>query len=478
MKAPRCLVIRQAGNNAPGAVAHFAELRGSKPLLLDHDQADLAVRRCENADIIAIRWELWERLDGDSKNKVADRVMRGMVLYLGGGLKSGGLYSLKPWLDAPLRARPLDNVRVHSFTSHRLMPKPLEGEHLEAEIPSAVAATVGLPSEPLVVTRTAEGGEGALIFAIPSGAGFVICDLTPDTEPSDEESPILSRLIDRAQRLRNIGPLIAVDFATGRNFKDTGFYNLTLDDRPANYDFLRLAQLRRWLLHAREIAGGFHLDCGWTPDQSCPLRSYVTTLKEFGAGFVWHGLLSHVDHRKIADPGADLLRGRERMQTISRRYGVEIQPIMIFPFGRRNDAAVRCLVEGKFAAIAEYAEANEENETHLPSYLRYSTPLRRSVAGDFPVLRRYPCRMLDRDRMLGLAALGLPVIAVAHPVDLGIARLRSLVRNGSIAYFDNVLRFAAGKGLRSATLAQLAEEMEEWPRPFANHNAVVCEGKI
>jgi len=472
------LVIRRAGSNGPGAVAHFAELRGSKPLLLDHNQVDLAIRSCESADIIAIRWELWERLDGGSKQKFADSVMRGMVLYLGGGLKSGGLYSLKPWLDDSLLATRLDNVRGYSFTSHRLMPKPLEGEHFDAEIPSALAATVGSPSEPLVVTRTSDGGERSLIFAIPSGAGFVICDLTAQTEPSDEESPILSRLIDRAQRLRNIGPLIAVDFATGRNFKDPGFYNLTLDDRPANYDFLRLAQLRRWLLHAREIADRFHLDCGWTPDQSRPLRSYVATLKEFGAGFVWHGLLRHVDHTKVADPGAELRRGRERMQAISRRYGVEIQPIMIFPFGRRSDAAVRCLIEDKFAAIAEYAEANEENETHLPGYLRYSTPLRRSVAAGFPVLRRYPCRVLDRDRMLGLAALGLPVIAVAHPVDLGIARLRSLVRNGSIRYFDKVLRFAAGKGLQPATLLQLAKEMEQWPRPFADHVAVVCRDKI
>lgn len=389
-----------------------------------------------------------------------------MVLYLGGGLKSGGSYSLKPWLDAPLLVMPLDHISSFSFSSHRLMPRALEGEHVDAEIPSAFAATVVPPSEPLVVTRPLHGAEYALIFAIPWGAGVVICDLTAHTEPPDEKSPILSRLIDRAQRLRNIGPLIAVDFATGRNFKDPGFYNLTLDDRPANYDFLSLPQLRRWLRHACEIADGFHLDCGWTPDQSCPLRSYVITLKEFGAGFVWHGLLSHVDHTRIVDPGAELRRGRDLMRTISRRYGVEIQPIMIFPFERRNDAAVRCLIQGQFAAIAEYAEANAEREDHLPVHLRYSTPLRRSVATGFPVLRRYPCRVLDRDRMLGLAALGLPVIAVAHPFHLGMARLRNPSRKGSIEYFDKVLRFAVGKGLRPATLLQLATEMEKSPRLF------------
>jgi hypothetical protein len=471
------LVIRQAGSSAPEPVAQFAELRGSQPLVLDHDQTDLAVIRGENADIIAIRWELWERLDGDSKNELADRVKRGMVLYLGGGLKSGGSYSLKPWLDAPLVATALDNVRGYSFTSHRLVPKPLEGEHVDVEIPSALAATVGPPSEPLVVTRPSDGGQRALIFAIPSGAGFVICDWTAHTAPSHEESPILSRLIDREQRLRNIGPLIAVDFASGRNFKDPGFYNLTLDDRPANYDFLRLAQLRRCLLHMREIADGFHLDCAWTPDQSRPLRSYVSTLKEFGAGFVWHGLLSHIDHTKIADPGADLQRGRERIRAISGRYGVEIQPIMIFPFERRNDAAIRCLIEGKFEAMVEYAEANAEGETHLPAHLRYSTPLRRSVAAGFPVLRRYPRRVMDFDRMLGLAALGLPIIANAHPNHLGIARLRSSVTKGSIEYFDDVLHFATSKRMRPATLMQLAAEMKEWPQPFAEHNAAVCHGR-
>jgi hypothetical protein len=49
----------------------------------------------------------------------------------------------------------------------------------------------------------------------------------------------------------------------------------------------------------KEIDPDFHLDCAWVPDQNSPARRYVEVLKRYDAGFVWHGLLSHIDHSAI-----------------------------------------------------------------------------------------------------------------------------------------------------------------------------------
>jgi len=68
--------------------------------------------------------------------------------------------------------------------------------------------------------------------------------------------------------------------------------------------------------------------------------------------------------------------------------------------------------------------------------------------------------------MLAVAALGLPLIAVAHPHHVGLKRSPFSKGNGDISCFDAVMRFAREKHLRPASLEKLAAEVKRWPRPL------------
>jgi hypothetical protein len=62
--------------------------------------------------------------------------------------------------------------------------------------------------------------------------------------------------------------------------------------------------------------------------------------------------------------------------------------------------------------------------------------------------------------MLARAALGLPIIAAAHPKDAALKRLALLRRDaGSMARFDQTAEFAAEKRLRPGSLELIAREM-------------------
>jgi hypothetical protein len=99
-------------------------------------------------------------------------------------------------------------------------------------------------------------------------------------------------------------------------------------------------------------------------------------------------------------------------------------------------------------------------ESFLPGFMRYSTPLQPLYGLYYPVLRRFPAWVLSYDRMLALAALGMPVVLTAHPKNLCLHRLASLRKfNGPVTYCDGVLRFAAAKGLRPLSLEQIAHEV-------------------
>ncbi len=77
---------------------------------------------------------------------------------------------------------------------------------------------------------------------------------------------------------------------------------------------------------------------------------------------------------------------------------------------------------------------------------------------EFSVIYRDSIDVLSRDRMLALATLGMPVIALAHPRDLSLRRFQRGDRS-SISYFDSVLTFAAEKSLRPMSLEQIAAEV-------------------
>ena len=448
-----CWILSGGDARKRAPAADFAELRG----LMPRAQAESGVPA-----LIAASWDTWDAIGPDTRGAVAAGVRAGAVLHLGGRMEPRRLIGLAPFLDGSIAAR---TARAANFrlTADPLIARPLREERVAAGADCVGAGDLAASMMPLMVAEGADGAAVAVVFAIQYGDGFVICDTVAD---DDGGRSIFERLGDPATRAASLGALIAAELASGRDLEDPGIYNLTLDDRPANLDYFSHGTLREWLAHMREVAPDARLDCGWTPDQNRPLRRYVETLKEFGAGFAWHGFLHHVDHSKIEDPQADFAQGQQLMREISRRYGVEIQPVMIFPFERRGPRALRCAKESGFLAAAENAQRHGEDETHLPAHLRFSTPLRPPKEVDFPVLRRYAGHYLNRDRMFAVVALGLPLIAVAHPWHFGLRRspLKNRKRR-SVEYFDHVLGFALEKKLKPRSLSEIAHEALKWPRP-------------
>jgi hypothetical protein len=61
--------------------------------------------------------------------------------------------------------------------------------------------------------------------------------------------------------------------------------------------------------------------------------------------------------------------------------------------------------------------------------------------------------------MIAMATLGMPIIAMAHPTDLGIRRFLPSRDSSGPSYFNPVLKFAAEKSLRPMSLENIAAEM-------------------
>jgi hypothetical protein len=447
-----------------GVLHHFAELR-----VFSIEEADLNSPSFRpelfNSKIVALGFDAYQQLSPARRAWLGGVVRKGSLLYLSGA-KPECSYSLAPFAQWTCDTNRIDSGS-YRIAAHEFVPCVLRNEESRADRSVVVATSAEAKAGGLVFARDSGGEESPLVFAIRSGAGLVIVDLTAEAFPSKPERPIVSRLEDPATRLGELGALFAVELASGRNLENPGYYNLTLDDRPANNDYFTLGRLRQWLDHMRSIAPDAHLDCAWSPDQARPLSRYIDALKRFGAGFVWHGFLHHVDHSSLKDPGNDLRLGHQLMRSITRRYDVELQPVMIFPGERRNDALLRLLASDGFEAVTEYADTYSDRrvfkeEQSLPSYLCYSTP-RRPVIECLPVLRRYPVRVLSRDRMLALAALGLPLIAVAHPSHVGLRRVP--FARSEPGYLDCVLRFAVDKSLVPLELHQISRRIKEWPQP-------------
>ena len=79
----------------------------------------------------------------------------------------------------------------------------------------------------------------------------------------------------------------------------------------------------------------------------------------------------------------------------------------------------------------------------------------------FGILCRYLMPRLTRDRMLVMAALGLPIVAYAHPGDVEPRRLsRVWERARHATYFDRMSNFPSSKRLRARSLEQIATEIK------------------
>ena len=311
----------------------------------------------------------------------------------------------------------------YRFTVSRILPAVLAGEAVASCSFQALGAE-RLPAlaEELLMLQHVDGNERAAVFGLRYGSGHVICDLHPETEDS-AEVPLLVRLALPEMRHKEVGALVAVDCAVHADTQRLPPFNLTIDDRPANFDHFNTAAVSALLRHIEEVCPGAHTDFGWTPRHIHPSQSYLEVMKNFATGFVWHGLCRHVDHRTIADPAAEFAKGRRLAGEIERRFGIRLQSIMIFPFERSAPEQFRLLLEAGFLACVEEPCYPRALAAHLPRYLAYSLPFISDALCGFTVLYRYRMVTLSRDRMLAMAALGLPIIAYAHPCDVALRRL-------------------------------------------------------
>ncbi len=236
-------------------------------------------------------------------------------------------------------------------------------------------------------------------------------------------------------------------------------FNLTIDDIPMGYDYFNEPMLEDFLGYIESRCANVHLDCAWIPTSQRISRPYIEVMRNHRVGFLWHGLHRHVDHQKLEDPIAEMEAGKRAMDRIARRFGVQLQPVIIFPFERAHRRAEELLLKEGFVAGAEQPRHDEDAGAMLPAYLRYCAPSCVHESG-LRFMHRYETQFLSRDRMIAIASMGMPILAFGHPKDVRLRRLSRFVeRGGTFANFDEVLDFAQAKDLPGRSLEEIAREM-------------------
>jgi hypothetical protein len=406
-------------------------------------------------NLIALSFELFAELRNEERLRLKKWAEAGATIYIRGALERGRKVSLAPLSDLEFDYSLVPSA-VYHFSRHPMLPSALAGETVEAFGTFPCALGLGKGAQSIVAAgRDSERGAPS-IFANDLGAGVVVCDLNP--EDDDRHTSLLAKLSDPTRRAATVGALAAVDWAAGRDPNLAGAVNLVIDDRPINYDYFSSARTEMFLRHWDAQLPGVHVDYAWTPNQTRPHRRYIDLLNRYNTGFVWHGLLRHVDHRTVTDPAREHRAGMEFVRTIVRRYSVPIQPVMIFPFEKDTPAITRMLRENGFIAKVQSFDYEARMSPPGSYYALRSTRSNNSAEQAFSVIFRDAIEMLSRDRMLALAALGMPIVAIGHPRNLALRRLGLLRDSLDITYFDPVLKFAAEKSLRPLSLEEIAAE--------------------
>jgi hypothetical protein len=449
------------------------ELRLSSKILAAARLRELPVQSCAlnslpdvpgcPGNLIALDFKSLRRLSASDRTKLTRQVAAGATCYLGGDLAEGEHYSLSPLASVVFQIGRLDECSGYQFTCHRLLPSALRGEDVRAR--GALPVARGLPqaAQPLLVARGPDGSQYAPAFVIELGAGLLICDVTDaaalsGTETAKPDPARLVRLLENpATRATVVASLVAVDRAAGRDSSRPVGCDIVIDDRPVNLDYFNVGALRNFLEYLERRCPGVHVDFGWTPDQSRPSHRYVNTLKHFNTGFLWHGLLHHIDHRTIANPEVDFAEGHRLVEDISRRYQVKFQRVMVFPYEKDTESCVALLKREGFIAKAETPDDTKRAMTADTAEFELS---RGATSSRFATLTRDSFEKLTRDRMLARAAIGLPIIAALHPRDVALRRLAKLRPDrGSAAALGDLLDFISTKGLRPEPLEQIAEDV-------------------
>jgi hypothetical protein len=454
--AQKCWLIADWNGRVPTLAAQFARLRGFTVQYCPNSDGVLPPRT-HSAPLIAVSFAMLARMSAFDKSHLRTLLQDGATLYLRGGAPEGRRLSLAPLVDSSFVVSSAREAASYRFTRHPLIPPVMRGERAIPGIELTSAVEISGPAEPLLFAYHRDGSQAPVIFSYRVGNGTIICDVQPEDETSD--TPIAWRLADAGHRCLNAGALMAVDRAGGAPAPVS--FNLTIDDVPLDYDYLNEPVLEGFFEHVENLCSNAHVDCAWIPANRHISRRYIDILKHHGAGFVWHGLHHHVDHGRLDNPEDEIAGGRQACDRLKQRFGIDLQPVMIFPYEHGAQGVEEMLVREGFVAGAEQPREDEDpGEFDLRAgYLRYSTPGCQHDSG-LRFLHRYEARFLTYDRMLAMVALGLPIVAFGHPRDLGLRRLsRFMDRGGSFSHFDHVLEFAAAKGLAGRSLEQIAREV-------------------
>ena len=447
-------------------VRQFAELRGVPVRLTPLCSGMLPPLPSTPGNLIAISAGSFERLTSSERKRVGSFVKGGATLYLR-DFEPGRYHTLEPFAEARFLLIRERSASGYQVSADPAIPSVLRNESSVADLELPTSDLSATAASILLFERGSTGKEAVSIFAFRYGKGLAIYDLIPSASVGAD--PILFRFTDATKRCANLGPLIAIDSATGRDNQRPVCFNLVIDDRPASFDYFSCSRLTRFLKHLDAEFPGVHVDFAWTPNRRYPSHRYVSTLKAFKCGFVWHGCLRHIDHNKIQSLNEEFAAGKSAVRTLSKRFGVTFQPIMIFPFEYGDYVVLSHLLPEGFLASVEGGEARPEFEGLLQGHLQYSTPALDIGKGFVPILRRYPMKKLTREMMLALATLGYPIIAAAHP---GNVLLRRFARPGtdreSIHHFDTLLRFATEKCLSPSSLEQIAASLSSPLQSYSN----------
>ncbi len=407
-------------------------------------------RRRRAISLIAINFAQLAQLEPDARARLRDAAENGATIYVRGALEPGRRFSLLPFSDQQFEFlnKPADG---YQFSTHPILPDAIAGERVTTQLNMPMAVGLDHSVRPIVSSLHRLGFAPPSIFSIDVGAGIAIFDLHPE---HDDERDLLAELSAPATRAARIGALAAVDWVAGRIPAIPVPVNLVIDDRPINLDYFNAGRLQAFLQHLDDRCPGIHTDFAWTPTYTRPHRGYLDVLAAHNTGFVWHGFLRHVDHREISEFESQFDAGRARVEEISRQYGVRFQRVMIFPYEKDTPRATELLRRTGFVAKVR----SMDGPPPANYYRLRSAADEPSSYHEFSVIYRDAIEILTRDRMLALAALGMPIVALAHPRDLALRRFQR-GDPGDVSYFDSVLAFAAEKSLRPMSLELIAAEV-------------------
>ena len=439
------------------AAARYARLRGA--LVVPCEKVDALPAQISQPSMIALHCSRLQQLSSRNRAHIANLVDQGATLYVRGLPQACAALDLKPFAPMRLAIAPERRATSYRFMASRMLPAALVGEQVSGGLFEACAVEdLAASIEQLLVVRNVDGVERSAIFALGYGSGCAIFDLQAE-DGAGTETSITARLADRSTLCREIGALVAANRLGAIDPAQTPPFNLTIDDRPVNFDHFNAEAISALLRHIDRLCPGAHTDFAWTPRHTSPCRGYIEVMKKFSTGFVWHGLYRHVDHRALAHPALELAKGARMIRRLQHRFAIRFQPVMIFPFERSAPGQFPLLGRAGFTAVVgEPRRAPWDRE--LPGYLAGSLPAHSDASSGLTMLYRYPAAALTRERMLAMAALGLPIIAVAHPDEVGLKRLsRFWDRGGNVAHFDEVLKFASSKGLPARSLEDITLEV-------------------